>query len=368
MKKLVLIAIGLSLIISGSAFAFSDVPEDHPNYEAIQLLEYHNVIQGYPDGTFRPDQPVNRVEILKILLLGSDVDILDSFDDFSYSDTDSSQWYAEYLATADDMGIVGGYPDGSYQPLKTVNLVEALKMIYQTHYKVNDLLPTLQAYLDGPYNDTKGENWFNSYLWAARNNNLVTPDRDGNIHPNKELTRGDLAELMYRMDWINSYNDRRISLDQPLIKSYRKDLTLDNLDVDNQSDAFDFEADWEDIAFPSSDIWLGSLSINGYWTRSVDWWVIDMTELSEYEGMETEEIFDAIRECPEEGYAQVDDPDGDGFGEPRRAYAGGVFCLRTNEYNYAKVQVIDAYSEDFGDDKFMKLRYIYRPDGSRELP
>lgn len=368
MKKLVLIAAVLSLLISGSAFAFSDVSEDHPNATAINYLTDLNVLGGYPDGTFKPDNPINRVEILKILLLGNNVTPIDHFGDLDYNDTDGAQWYASYLATAGDMDIVSGYPDGTYKPLQTVNLVEALKMIYKTHYKVNDLIPTLQAYLDGPYNDTTGENWFNSYLWNAKNNNLIGPDQSGNIYPGKELTRGDLAELMYRMAWLNEKNDMQDLFESPKLTSFRTELELNSLDVDNDSDKIDFDAGLDGIVFPSSDIWLGSLSINNSWTRAVDWWVIDMTELPEYEGMEMTEVFDAIKTCPEEGYASVDDPDGDGFGEPRRAYSGAVFCLRTNEFNYAKIEIIDAYSENFGDDKYMKLRYIYKPNGSRELP
>jgi len=367
MKKFAFLIATLAFFIPTTALAFSDVPEDHPNYTAINYLKDNNIIQGYEDGTFRPDNPINRVEILKVLLLGSNVQTSNN-PNLTYSDTDNSQWYAPFLGTADEMDIVAGYPDGTYKPLQTVNLVEALKMIYKTHYQVNDLTPITIAYQDGPYNDTKGENWFNFYLWAGRYENLIGPDRNGNINPSKELTRADLAELMYRRAWLNEQNDRKALFDDTPLKSYRTELQLDNLDVDNGSDRFDFEADWTDIDFPSSDIWLGSLAINNYWTRSVDWWVIDMTELPEYEGMSMEEVFDAVKECPEEGYSTIDDPDGDGFGEPRRAYSGAVFCLRTNEYQYAKVEVIDAYSENFGDDKYLIMRYIYRPDGSRELP
>lgn len=368
MQKIVLITAVLSLLISGSAYAFSDVNEDHANYAAINYLEDKNVLGGYPDGTFKPDNPINRVEILKILMLGSEVFIPKTWDDTTFSDTYSDQWYAPYLIGAVDEGIVAGYPDGTYKPLQTVNHAEALKMLLETDFKVNNKIPTTVAYSSGPYNDTTDEQWYNWYFWAAKKLNLIGPDQLGNVYPGKELTRGDLAELMYRMAWLNEKNEMQNLFELPNLASFRTEIELNSLDVDNDSDKIDFDAGLDGIAFPSSDIWLGSLSINGNWTRAVDWWVIDMTKLPEYEGMEMTEVFDAIKTCPEEGYSSIDNPDEDGFGEPRRAYSGAVFCLRTNEFNYAKVEIIDAYSENFGDDKYMKLRYIYRLDGSRELP
>src|SRR5690606_12428958 len=47
---------------------FADVPEDSPYYEAVKTLSQFGFIQGYEDGTFRPDQAVTRAEALKIIM------------------------------------------------------------------------------------------------------------------------------------------------------------------------------------------------------------------------------------------------------------------------------------------------------------
>ena len=47
--------------------SFSDVPPDHDAYEAVEFLKTQNIIGGYPDGTFKPDRTVNRAEAAKII-------------------------------------------------------------------------------------------------------------------------------------------------------------------------------------------------------------------------------------------------------------------------------------------------------------
>ena len=62
--------LALSLGITASAFAstpYDDVPLDHWAYEAIETLTAHGVIDGYPDGTFRGNQPITRFEMAKMI-------------------------------------------------------------------------------------------------------------------------------------------------------------------------------------------------------------------------------------------------------------------------------------------------------------
>ena len=62
--------LALSLGITASAFAstpYDDVPLDHWAYDAIEILTAHGVIDGYPDGTFRGNQPITRFEMAKMI-------------------------------------------------------------------------------------------------------------------------------------------------------------------------------------------------------------------------------------------------------------------------------------------------------------
>ncbi len=172
---------------------FSDVPTTHPNYSAIMDLKERGIIGGYPDGTYKPDQVVNRVEALKIILLGTSIDVPDASGTGGFSDTLAGEWYAKYLLKAKELKIVGGYPDGTFKPTQTVNLVENLKMLINT--KSIDL--TNVTVTENPYADAMKDQWYAPFVEYAKTTKWITADGNNMIYPSQGMTRGKLAQLMY---------------------------------------------------------------------------------------------------------------------------------------------------------------------------
>ncbi len=107
------------------AFAFNDVDASVTNHEAIDALQKDGVLQGYSDGTFRADSTINRAEFLKILLeaRGKVGDATNCFPDVH------SEWFAKYVCTAKSEDIVSGYPDGTFRPEEAISFVEAAKIL-----------------------------------------------------------------------------------------------------------------------------------------------------------------------------------------------------------------------------------------------
>ena len=77
MKKLLSSKILLLLIILSFGFwnldlvsyaSFNDVPETDRFYKAIDFVKDNNIVSGYEDGSFKPDNPINRAELLKIII------------------------------------------------------------------------------------------------------------------------------------------------------------------------------------------------------------------------------------------------------------------------------------------------------------
>ena len=175
------------------AMIFPDVPGSHPHAEAIDFLSEENILGGYPDGTFRPEQLVNRAEALKILLLAGGIDV-SGVTQSNFSDVPSSAWFAPFVSVARSHGITDGYPDGLFRPEQTVNLVEALKMLLVTNkidlgnYATNKKL----------FSDSVPQAWYNSFLAYAQKFDIVQPDAINNIFPDRSLTREVLAEIVYR--------------------------------------------------------------------------------------------------------------------------------------------------------------------------
>lgn len=123
---------------------FSDVDLDDPY--ALYILKAHElgIINGHPDGTFKPNVGINRAEVLKILLISSGV-FENSGDDVenlmqNHEDKDPSQkfkdvkdgdvWFYDYLWFAISRGIIQGYPDGTAKMERTVLYGEAAKILY----------------------------------------------------------------------------------------------------------------------------------------------------------------------------------------------------------------------------------------------
>ncbi len=88
------------------------------------------IVEGYPDGTFRPDAPVNRAEALKILFLASS---LQAFDDQDYSgrfsDVADADWFASYVNDAVGYAFIEGYPNGTFRPAQAITRAEAGKIV-----------------------------------------------------------------------------------------------------------------------------------------------------------------------------------------------------------------------------------------------
>lgn len=172
---------------------FSDVGNTHDNAEAIEYLYEQGIIGGYEDGTFRPDQEVNRVEILKMLLLGFGYDLIEEAEDEIFTDVDYKSWYAPYLITAYDWGIIDGYDDGTYQPGEVVNRVEFLKILTGAYGISLADYPIISL-----YEDTEIDAWYAPYVQYSKDNELFDLV-DNYFYPGNAMTRGETAEAIYRM-------------------------------------------------------------------------------------------------------------------------------------------------------------------------
>lgn len=198
--SLLLAFCALTTLLPQAAFAqtasFSDVPPEYPHYRAIEFLRAEGIIGGYPDGTFKPAQVVNRAEALKIML-GARKAAVDEPSSSSFSDVPLGEWFTKYVETGKTLGIIGGNPDGTFAPARTVNKVEFLKMLllaYEVKF-VNYQAPEKPLYPDTPDNNA----WYIQYLDFAKSLNLVLPNAQGRIEPDKGLSRGEVADITYKL-------------------------------------------------------------------------------------------------------------------------------------------------------------------------
>ena len=129
MFKKILIAVSVILaMLSLSVFA-ADFPDVVENKQAIEALHSLEVIGGYEDGTFRPNDYVQRDEMAKIIFV-LQTTLKDAGDGVtSFPDVDKNHWGKGYISYAANKNIIGGYEDGTFRPDNFVTYDEALKMV-----------------------------------------------------------------------------------------------------------------------------------------------------------------------------------------------------------------------------------------------
>ena len=165
---------------------------DTNDLEGMAAAELYRraVLGGYPDGEFKGWKLVNRAESAKFLLLARFESITNVRNDGKFRDILDNQWYTSFVVTAAQKGIINGYPDGTFQPARTVNTAEFLKMLTLTF--------DLETYLPHSYSDVSDDEWFAMYVGIAQKYNLF-PDRDtAKLEPSRTLTRKEVAIAIYQ--------------------------------------------------------------------------------------------------------------------------------------------------------------------------
>jgi len=109
---------------------------DTQNYWAqpfIAALAERNIVRGYPDGTFRPDQTVDRDEFAAMLRAAFDQPAERRISSGSeFQDVREGYWAAPAIKEAYEAGFMSGYPGGYFRPQQPVTRVEALSSLAQT--------------------------------------------------------------------------------------------------------------------------------------------------------------------------------------------------------------------------------------------
>jgi len=182
------------LTVIPQAWLFTDVSYLDDHYTAIAALTEQGVFSGYSDGSFRPNDEINRAELLKILIEGQDLTPSASTYKNCFTDV-TDAWYAKYVCYAKAQGWVQGYSDGRFLPGNAVNKVEALKILFET-YEAGVSEGASGSALS--YSDLDQNAWYASYVAKASELGILSESPSLPFNPSGSRTRGDMADELYR--------------------------------------------------------------------------------------------------------------------------------------------------------------------------
>ena len=117
---------------------YTDVAFDAWYNTAVSTMTKAGIVDGYPDGTFRPDAPITRAEMAKIISLFAKLDKSES----RFSDI-AGHWAEAYIRLAAGNGWIAGYPDGTFGPQRNITRAETATMIN----RVLDRVPSEESHL-----------------------------------------------------------------------------------------------------------------------------------------------------------------------------------------------------------------------------
>ncbi|MCE5280755.1 MAG: S-layer homology domain-containing protein [Deltaproteobacteria bacterium] len=184
------------------AAALTDIAGHWAAADIMKLVD-EGAIAGYPDGTFRPDNPVTRAEFLKIITgVLNYQEKPDSTCYIPYADIAMADWFFSYVIAANQNHLVGGYPDGTFRPNNPITRQEVAKILVKakgidetTYVSSDELTQTAATVSDW---STISE-WARPFVASAIKAGLMKGDPSGNFRPLANLTRAETAAVSSRV-------------------------------------------------------------------------------------------------------------------------------------------------------------------------
>ena len=150
-------------MVRTSEHGFSDVDADRYSNDAIATLARANVINGYPDGTFRPGQSITRAEVVKMI---SQFDRLNLVAGNDFKDS-NGHWANHYINSAADKGWIIGYLDQTFRPNDSITRAEFATVINRMLDRDIDLEDLPNNPISFP--DLNEGSWYYKDMMAAAN-------------------------------------------------------------------------------------------------------------------------------------------------------------------------------------------------------
>lgn len=168
---------------------FSDT-NNHWGRNAIGAAVKLQIVNGYADGTFRPNASVTRAEFAAMIARAFGVDPVSA--SAGFKDT-SSSWAAGYIGALSEKGIVSGYADGSFKPDANITRAEMVTIIARV-MNLN-VLTTGEAV---SYTDVSSQFWAAHAIKQASSAKLVQGVSASVFAPNRKATRAEAVTLIIR--------------------------------------------------------------------------------------------------------------------------------------------------------------------------
>ena len=179
---------------SSPTAVFSDLAEAAWAEKAILYLNSRGVINGNPDGSFRPNDNITRAEFVKMLTAALEVE--ESAENSPFNDVSADSWYAPCVAAAYKWGIVNGDQNGNFCPDAKITRQDMVVMLYRADRAELDKANTEEIAFTDKYTISEYALDAVRYFSAKK---IVNGFADGSFGALKNATRAEAAMILYNM-------------------------------------------------------------------------------------------------------------------------------------------------------------------------
>ncbi len=147
---------------------FSDVSADSWYNQTVSTLASMEIVKGYEDGTFRPNASITRAEFAAIATRFFD-ETGATYEPGTFTDVTGDEWFAGAIMDAVNLGLIGGYEDGTVRPNNNITRAEACAIVNRTLGRVPDADHLLPADEMTTWPDNPSSAWFYADMQEATN-------------------------------------------------------------------------------------------------------------------------------------------------------------------------------------------------------
>jgi len=171
---------------------YPDVPPDYWAYDQVNHIGTLKIVQGYPDGEFKPDGDITRAELATLLVrTAAGSAEVPQATVLLFKDVEFKHWAINYVTYAADKGIVRGYPGRIFRPSGNVTRAEGLAMIARFGGVSEEAFIPI-------FSDMFEDHWASGIVTGAYQRGLLEHFRRKPFRPSQKLTRAEAVEIMSR--------------------------------------------------------------------------------------------------------------------------------------------------------------------------
>ncbi|WHT48099.1 S-layer homology domain-containing protein [Sporosarcina thermotolerans] len=201
-KKMFLSAIASAMVmgavvapaaVQADGIPFSDLDAKAYYYGSVIELSERGIVNGFPDGTFRPGEFVTRGQAAVMLASVLGLDTL-NVKNPNFRDLPTTHPSYGQIAALVQAGVIGGFGDGTFKPNVLMTRAQMAKIIHDGFGLMEGSLN------DSPFSDVSSGDWFAPYVESLRVNGITSGTSPTTYSPNSFVTRGQFASFITRSE------------------------------------------------------------------------------------------------------------------------------------------------------------------------